>query len=98
MWPFPSGPVRRGSVEPKTATTGTPSSVARCIVPVSFVRSKRHSRNSAIKFFECSLADAIHAIFAERFRDRLADGGVFGRAEENPLDRRLFGNAIAPFR
>ena len=46
--PLPSGPVRRGSVEPKTATTGTPSNAARCIVPVSLVSSKRHRRNSSI--------------------------------------------------
>ena len=46
--PLPSGPVRRGSVEPKTATTGTRSNAARCIVPVSLVSSKRHCRNSSI--------------------------------------------------
>ncbi len=45
---FPSGPVRLGSVEPKTATTGTPSRVARCIVPVSLVNSSRHFRSSSI--------------------------------------------------
>ena len=46
--PLPSGPVRRGSVEPKTATTGTPSNAARCIVPVSLVSNKLHRRNSSI--------------------------------------------------
>src|SRR4029077_3356427 len=46
--PLPSGPVRRGSVEPKTAPTGTPSNAARCIVPVSLVSNKRHRRNSSI--------------------------------------------------
>ena len=44
----PSGPVRRGSVEPKIATVGTPSKEARCMVPVSFVSNKQHFRNSSI--------------------------------------------------
>src|SRR4051812_723800 len=48
VWPSPRGLVRRGSVEPKTATTGTPSKAARCIVPVSLVSSKLHLRNSSI--------------------------------------------------
>src|SRR5438132_5554947 len=30
------------------AATGTPSNVARCIVPVSFVKRARHPRNSSI--------------------------------------------------
>ena len=46
--PLPSGPVRSGSVEPKTAITGTPTNVARCMVPVSLVSSKRHCRSSSI--------------------------------------------------
>lgn len=32
----------------KMATTGTPSKAARCIVPVSLVSSKRHSRSPSI--------------------------------------------------
>ncbi len=48
MCQSPSGPVRRGSVEPKIATVGTPSKEARCMVPVSFVSNKRHLRNSSI--------------------------------------------------
>ena len=46
--PLPRGPVRRGSVEPKTATTGTPTNAARCIVPVSLVSSRLHRRNSSM--------------------------------------------------
>ena len=42
-WP---GQTRFG--EPKTATTGTPSNAARCIVPVSLVSSKLHRLNSSI--------------------------------------------------
>src|SRR6266568_2255432 len=40
---LPSGPVKAGSVEPKMATTGTRRSAARCIVPVSLVKSARKS-------------------------------------------------------
>lgn len=36
----PRGAVSSGEVEPKMATTGTPRSAARCMVPVSLVRRR----------------------------------------------------------
>ena len=39
------GPVRRGSVGPKIATSGLPSAAAACIGPVSLVTINSHSRS-----------------------------------------------------
>jgi hypothetical protein len=39
------GPVRRGSVGPKSAMSGLPSAAAACIGPVSFVTIKSQSRS-----------------------------------------------------
>src|SRR3954470_2455111 len=47
-WLGPNGPVNLGSVDPKIATVGTPSSAARCIVPVSFVKTNRQILSSLI--------------------------------------------------
>ena len=43
-----SDAVQAGSVDPKTATTGTPRRAARCIVPVSLVSSTVHLPSSSM--------------------------------------------------
>jgi len=54
------GPVNRGSVDPKTATSGIPRASARCIVPVSLVRSARNE----LRRFISSSSDVFPARFS----------------------------------
>ena len=83
-FPFPSGPVRLGSVEPKTATTGTPSKVARCIVP-GVVRQKQLTLPKFLdQLLESRAADEIDAAIAQCRGNLSAHLLVLGRAEKNP--------------
>src|SRR3989304_5021209 len=46
VWPAPYGPILRGSVGPKIATTGVPTAAARCIGPESLVTNTVARRRS----------------------------------------------------
>ena len=61
-WPWPSGPVRSGSVDPKIEIVGTRTRAARCIVPVSLVSNGSQALNSSINSPSVVLPDPIHAL------------------------------------
>ena len=56
------GPVRRGSVEPKTATSGTPKPSARGILPVSLGEENPQLQETLDELRERSLAGGIFCL------------------------------------
>jgi len=90
----PSG---RGSVEPKIATVGMPSSAARCIVPVSFVSSRRHWAQLIDQLLKSGLPDRFMHESPSALVICSPIGASFFFPNKNPLHGRSCGNCRGCF-